>query len=56
MTARMGETDDYRPAAAVDSAASVLSGRGGGAVNTPPELREKVPLGGMVWTFALLPR
>ncbi len=35
---------------------SVLSGRGGGAVNTPPELREKVPLGGMVWTFALLPR
>ncbi len=34
---------------------TVLSGRGGGAPNTPPELRENVPLGGMVWTFALLP-
>jgi alcohol dehydrogenase (cytochrome c) len=34
---------------------TVMSGRGGGAPNTPPELRESVPLGGMVWTFALLP-
>ena len=34
---------------------TVLSGRGGGAINVNGELRDAVPLGGMVWTFALLP-
>jgi alcohol dehydrogenase (cytochrome c) len=34
---------------------TVLSGRDGGAPNIPAELRDTVPLGGMVWTFALLP-
>lgn len=33
---------------------SVLSGRGGGAPNIHGELRDNVPLGGMVWTFALM--
>ncbi|WP_108645482.1 PQQ-dependent dehydrogenase, methanol/ethanol family [Polynucleobacter rarus] len=32
---------------------TVLSGRGGGAPNTPTELREKIPLSGMMWTFSL---
>ena len=32
---------------------SVLSGRGGGAINSPAEIRENVPLGGMLYTFAL---
>lgn len=34
---------------------TVLSGRGGGAPNIHGELRDAIPLGGMVWTFALLP-
>ena len=32
---------------------SVLSGRGGGAINSPLEIRDSVPLGGMLYTFAL---
>lgn len=34
---------------------TVLSGRGGGAPNIHGELRDSIPLGGMVWTFALMP-
>ena len=34
---------------------TVLSGRGGGAPNIHGELRDNIPLGGMVWTFALMP-
>lgn len=34
---------------------SVSSARGGGAPNIHGELREAIPMGGIVWTFALMP-